>query len=126
MVDLADVVLRHEVLRDLIGSSVSGSQIAREQHPLVGTWESISGGTSGKLRFTFNADGTGSIRNESDTGVIGFPRSRVANPFRWFMKSDESRQVIIGNAAYEWSVTQSGDKLTLIDSAGKSRTLLRR
>ncbi len=126
MVDLADVVLRHEVLRELAGSLSTRVLTERDQHPLVGTWESLSGGASGKLTFTFNADGTGSIRNESDSGVIGFPRSRVASAFRWFVKSQESRQVTIGNATYKWSLSESADRLTLLDSAGKTHTLFRR
>jgi hypothetical protein len=126
VVELADVTLRKEGARTAVGE---GADSAPKQHPLIGTWESVGATPATKLVFTFNADGTGSIRNGAEVASIqGTPRTRVTNAFRWYIKTPDERAVMIGNEQYRWMVAGAGatQRLTLIDSKTKSHTLVKR
>ena len=122
-VDLADVSLKHEVLRELVVASRPREETPR--HPLVGSWESAG---MERLRFTFNVDGTGSIRSITQGTSAGVPTARVANAFRWYMNESNPREVVIGKEAYRWSLSRTGatDRLILTDGTGKAHSLLRR
>lgn len=97
----------------------------RPPHPLVGVWESERG--SKRYRFTFNADGTGSIRPAVvSSAPNGAPTRPVANPFRWYIR-DDGRTVVIGTTAYRWEIRGGWrSELVLAGPSGRRYELVRR
>ncbi len=127
-VDLAGVSLRREAPGISPDEEASTAGAGVKRNPLVGAWESMGSAPASKLRFTFNADGTGSIRSGTKIDSSGIPRAPVANAFRWYVKLPDSRQIVIGNETYTWSISGIGpeERLTLTDSARKIHALVRR
>jgi len=93
--------------------------------PLIGAWESAGDIAAQKYRFTFNADGTGSIQ----VGVKVNPAdgNGQINAFTWRTKKPGQR-IIIATREYIWAITEIGkeQKLTLTDQNGKARILYRK
>src|SRR5207249_365287 len=49
---------------------------AARRHPLIGTWQTPAAADSERYLMTFNADGTGSIKQGSDDSVPGAPTGK--------------------------------------------------
>lgn len=145
-VDLANVSLQREIapasndLRTVTAPALAGddptasarahrsSPAVAARHPLVGMWESQTADGHQRVRFTFNADGTGSIRTGASTAELdAVPQARVQNAFRWNMVGSEHK-VVIGGDTYSWDISGSGkgEKLTLRSRAGKAHVFDRR
>lgn len=126
-IDLADVSLQREALLDSAAGAASTAESGK-RHALVGSWISAGGAAAQRVVFTFNADGTGSVRSGESASTVGAPRSPVASAFRWYVKPTSSKQVVIGDQVYRWAVSTAGDaeRLVLTDAAGKPHTLVRR
>jgi hypothetical protein len=126
-VDLADVSLRREAMLDSATGTAAISEPGRK-HVLVGSWISAGVAAAQRVVFTFNADGTGSVRSATSPIAAGAPKEPVASAFRWYVKPSDTKQVVIGDQVYRWAVSTAadGERLVLTDAAGKPHTLVRR
>lgn len=114
-VELAGLSLKH-----------TPATLARTRHPLVGMWETRGQDRSRSSRFTFNADGTGSLQVGRAVVRLGAaPREPVANPFRWYVQ--ESDRLVVAEKTYRWKVAGAGngEQLTLTPRNGKATVLFR-
>jgi hypothetical protein len=125
-IDLADVSLQREALLDSLTGAPGATDPGR-RHALVGSWISAGVGAAQRVLFTFNGDGTGSVRSGASAVSTGAPKAPVTSAFRWYVKPSDAKQVVIGDQIYRWAVTTTGDgeRLVLTDAAGKGHTLVR-
>ena len=94
-VDLADVSLQREVMVDLPGGATASIEPGR-RHVLVGSWISTGVAAAQRAVFTFNADGTGSVRSGAAAVTNGVPKAPVGSAFRWYVKPSDTKQVVMG------------------------------
>lgn len=110
-VELADLALQ----RDPAASA------ARAPHPLVGTWKSREAKPAESVRFTFNADGTGSM-GQGVAAPGAAPREPAANPFRWHLKDEQHLR--LAAKEYEWAISRSGADVKLVLKSGAATSTL--
>lgn len=90
-------------------------------HPLIGSWMTRSGGAE-HTTFTFNADGTGSLK----TGVGAAPASAAPqkpalHPFLWYVAG---KDIVLAGRRHTWMVAPEGEQERLILRASGGRTYL--
>lgn len=97
----------------------------RRPHVLIGTWTSRDVLDGSRFTFTFNGDGTGSLRTGAGAASIPqVPKAPVLNPYRWYI---EGKSVIIAGRRYSWVVQPDGsrERLTLTNPLGGQYVLYR-
>lgn len=115
-VELANVTLRPQ----------KGDQPAVSASPrLVGIWSTRRGAGTEQFSFTFNADGTGSLREGFLPATPAqAPRKPVLNPFLWYV---DGKDIILAGRRHSWTIQQDGheERLTLKPATGRTYVLYR-
>lgn len=99
------------------------SPAADGRHPLLGAWTSRGAGAE-QYVFTFNPDGTGSLRIRPELAASKGAGKTAISPFRWYVNGPD---LVLAGRKHAWSIDTAGreQRLKLQAPGGRSYVLYR-